>query len=228
MTRRKAPHAGDPVPDRASWAVPRFTLTDEQRKVICRLSGIPATVADDLNILNNPWSMIEVVSTTYLSRKKRESIALRPSEIKAELQAISDDAAVLWKRLRDFTERLPVDLNCPFPDGILAGLFDLQASCSLYEGDIESGKGGPSTRDVYTLVGILDGIRQEFSAKKISRKASKHYIVYVCKLVDPDIGSRTIDGAMEKIIARRRANQSIGKTQRPPRTVRPSLQSGVT
>jgi hypothetical protein len=94
--RRKAPRAADRAPDRAGWAVPRFTLTDEQREEIARLSGIPTTVADDLF---NPWSMIEVGITTYRSRKNRQGTALLPNEVKAKLQAIQEDAGKVWERL---------------------------------------------------------------------------------------------------------------------------------
>jgi hypothetical protein len=198
-TVTKAPRAADRAPDRAGWAVPRFTLTDEQREKIARLSGIPTTVADNLF---NPWSVIEVVITTYRSRKNRRGTALLPNEVKAELQAIGDDAGKLWKRLLLLAEAK----DFSFPE--MAALFDLQARCSLYESEIVAAKSGRHTRDVYTLVANLDGIRQEFTGKKIKRSEKNNdtsiaYITYVCRLADPDIGRGSIKNAMKDWITRR-------------------------
>jgi hypothetical protein len=171
-------------------------LTDEQREKIARLSGIPTAAAD-------PWSIIEVVITTYRSRKKRQGTALLPNELKAELRAIGDDAGKLWKRLLLLAEAK----DFSFPE--MAALFDLQARCSLYEREIEAANTGPGTRDVYTLIANLDGIRQQFTGKKIKRSQKNNdtsipYITYVCGLADPDIGRGSIKNAMKDWIKRRR------------------------
>jgi hypothetical protein len=197
--RRKAPRAADRAPDRAGWAVPRFTLTDEQREEIARLSGIPTTVADDLF---NPWSMIEVGITTYRSRKNRQGTALLPNEVKAKLQAIQEDAGKVWERLLLLAQAT----DFSFPE--IAPLFDLQKRCWLYESEIEAAKSGRHTRDVCTLVANLDGIREKFTGKKIklSKKnndTSIAYITYVCGLADPDIGRGSIKNAMKAWITRR-------------------------
>jgi len=67
---------------------------------------------------------------------------------------------------------------------------------------------GPPAGNEYWLVGSLDGIREQFAGKKITRSykddASKKYITYVCKIADPNIGAGTIDKAMKDRVNRRR------------------------
>src|SRR5262249_5869520 len=73
---------------------------------------------------------------------------------------------------------------------------------------VEAGKRGPKAGNVYWLVGNLDGIREQFTGKKLTRSykhpAAREYITYVCKIADPNIGKGTIDNAMEARIKRRR------------------------
>src|SRR5262249_37547543 len=73
---------------------------------------------------------------------------------------------------------------------------------------VEAAKSGPQTGNVYWLIGNLDGIRQQFAGKKITRSykdhASKKYITYVCKIADPKIDKGTIGNAMKARIKRRR------------------------
>lgn len=59
-------------------------------------------------------------------------------------------------------------------------------------------KRGPKAGNVYWLVGNLDGIREQFTGKKITRsyKGEVEYIKCVCKIADPDIGPGTIDRAI--------------------------------
>jgi hypothetical protein len=71
-------------------------------------------------------------------------------------------------------------------------------------------KRGPKAGNVYWLVGNLDGIRKQFTGKRITRSykddGSKNYISYVCRIADPDIGDGTIDKAMKSRIKRRRVD----------------------
>src|SRR5262245_6665556 len=73
---------------------------------------------------------------------------------------------------------------------------------------VEAAKRGPKAGNIYWLVSNLDGIREQFTGKKITRSykddASKKYIAYVCKIADPKIGVGTIDKAMKARIKRRR------------------------
>jgi hypothetical protein len=68
-------------------------------------------------------------------------------------------------------------------------------------------KPGPKAGNVYWLVGNLDGIREQFTGKKITRsykdELSKEFITYVCRIADPGIGDGTIDKAMKARITRR-------------------------
>ena len=72
---------------------------------------------------------------------------------------------------------------------------------------VEAKKRGPKAQNVYWLVGNLDGIREHFTEKKITRSykddAPKKYITYVCRIADPDIGDGTIEKAMQDRIKRR-------------------------
>jgi hypothetical protein len=72
---------------------------------------------------------------------------------------------------------------------------------------VEAKRRGPRAQNVYWLVGNLDGIRERFTGKKITRSykdgASKKYITYVCRIADPDIGDGTIEQAMKDRIKRR-------------------------
>jgi hypothetical protein len=72
---------------------------------------------------------------------------------------------------------------------------------------VEAKRRGPQAKNIYWLVGNLDGIREHFTGKKITRSykddASKKYITYVCRIADPDIGDGTIEKAMKDRIKRR-------------------------
>jgi hypothetical protein len=73
---------------------------------------------------------------------------------------------------------------------------------------VEADKRGPKAGNVYGLVGNLDGIREQFTGKKITRSynkndGSREYITYVCRIADPNIGDGTIDNAMRDRIERR-------------------------
>jgi hypothetical protein len=79
---------------------------------------------------------------------------------------------------------------------------------------VEAKRRGPMAQNVYWLVGNLDGIREHFTGKKITRSykddASKKYITYVCRIADPDIGDGTIEKAMKDRIKRRdRVRRSV-------------------
>jgi hypothetical protein len=156
---------------------PKFSLTDEQRDEIAKLSGIPRTAAAD-----DAWAMIEVLIATYRSRKNSRGTAMLPAEVRDELRAIGDDAEELWKRLSQLQVRQPVDWSMSFPE--MSALFDLGMRCSLLASDIEPAKRGPDAGDVYVLIANLDGIRWEFTGRTISRSyksTATSYITYVLR-----------------------------------------------
>ena len=72
---------------------------------------------------------------------------------------------------------------------------------------VERSKRGPKAGNAYKLVGNLDGIREQYTRKEITRSykddASKKYITYVCRIADPNIGNGTIEKAMKDRIKRR-------------------------
>jgi hypothetical protein len=73
---------------------------------------------------------------------------------------------------------------------------------------VKDKKRGPKAENVYWLVGNLDGIREQYAGKKITRSYkdddSVKYIKYVCEIADPSIGSGTIDKAMRFRIKNRK------------------------
>jgi hypothetical protein len=144
---------------------PTFSLTDDKRDEIARLSGIPRS-ADDA------FKMIESLIAIYQSRKKKQRIAATPAEIREELKAIGDDAEKLWQRLSRLHESLP-PVSVSF-DPQMAVLFDLQALCDLMarENDLLPAKPGTNAWDVRILVSHLDDIRREFAGKLGDRGAS--------------------------------------------------------
>jgi hypothetical protein len=92
---------------------------------------------------------------------------VRPAEIRKELRALSASAFQLSHRLCLLTERSPPDLPLSLKDerGMLR---EVEKQLFHAASNIEKANTGPSTHDVYILVGILDGIRQEFTGKKIT------------------------------------------------------------
>ena len=67
-------------------------------------------------------------------------------------------------------------------------------------------KRGPKAENIRWLVGNLDGIREQFTGKKITRSykdlASLEYITYVCKIADPSVGEGAILNAMRDRITK--------------------------
>jgi hypothetical protein len=72
---------------------------------------------------------------------------------------------------------------------------------------IKAEKRGPKAANAYWLVGNLDGIREQFTGKKITRSykdpSSSEYVNYLCKIADPSVGPGTIQQAMRARIGQR-------------------------
>ena len=71
---------------------------------------------------------------------------------------------------------------------------------------IKDEKRGPKAENIRWLVGNLDGIREQFTGKKIIRSYKDsvplEYITYVCKIADPSVGEGTILNAMRDRITK--------------------------
>jgi hypothetical protein len=188
---------------------PRFKLTDKQRDEISRLSGIPKDAAD-------AWQMIESCIERYRSRKAHRQYAAHPAEIRKELQALSTATFKLYHRLYLLTEHSPPDLPVLSFKDELGMLREVEKQLFYAASDIVKANTGPSTHDVYILVGILDGIREEFTGKKITRSAkrgaSREYVRTTSQIADADIRNGTIEEAMKRRINRR--GGFAGKFQR--------------
>jgi hypothetical protein len=128
----------------------RFTLTDDQRTEISRLSGIPKDEAD-------AWEMIETVIGLYRRRKAQAERSLLPAEIRNELRRLSKGAFNLQKRLLWIIDLSPSDYTLSFTDELTC-LRKVEMNLFVAADNFGSDKSGPSTRDVYKLVAMLDGI----------------------------------------------------------------------
>jgi hypothetical protein len=214
---------------------PRFPLTDEQWREIAKLSGIPeganearqdiettignfrqfqagdldevpsAKICEELEALANAaWNLHDSLSKLVGVRDAYTALTGAPS-FYSPLDRLTDFAGPHQ------SEHLPPSL-----DGqqrlsqALDMLLRLPKWLMVAKYRVEASKRGPKARNASWLVGNLDGIREQFAGKKITRSykddRSKEYITYVCRIADPNIGGGTIDRAMKARIKRRRVD----------------------
>jgi hypothetical protein len=185
----------------------KFALSPDQIAEISRLSGIPADTEE-------AWLLIENTITRYRNRQTRA--VLKPAQIVSELRKAGQATWELLEFLTDLADALPLELSWRFEKersslrqieielhGHVGQLKDRQARKYLY-----GSKSGPETRDAYILVSLLDGIRAEYTGRRIRRSTksndtSREFITAVCHIADPAIGSGTIERAMKRVINRR-------------------------
>jgi hypothetical protein len=186
-------------------AFPVLRLKDEQWSKIAKLSDIPEDSKDARR-------EIEIALGMFRQFQASDSQEMLPADIREELRTLANDAGSLTDRL----SRLIEDRNAyeaiiggrVFNRELLWQLANLHPEWFLRAADrVEDRKRGPKAENVYWLVGNLDGIRERYAAKKITRSykdaKSKEYITYVCKIADPAMGDGTIDGAMKEWIKTR-------------------------
>ena len=176
-----------------------FTFSTEQKEQIARLSGIPLSEDD-------AWAMIEGQITIYRSRKAGRRYEASPAQIRHELNLLHKEIGKIFQRLVVLQDRSLLYADYSFKvERHLLNQVDLRFVRLMDE--IDDGKRGPSTRDIYIFVSSLDGIRQEFTGKKIKRSAkrdtSREYVQLVCKIADPEIGKGTIENAIKNRITSR-------------------------
>jgi hypothetical protein len=195
---------------------PRFPLTDEQWKMTAKLSGI-AEGADDAR------HDVETRIGIFHEKQASDLDRVTPAEIRKQLEALAKLAHDLnsgFSKLLDEPDAYTTLIgnldehrrSSDVLDGRrLSEVLDVLSYLDWLLSDalrrVEGGKRGPKAKDIYWLVGNLDGIREQFTGKKITRSykddASKKYITYVCRIADPDIGDGTIEKAMKDRIKRR-------------------------
>jgi hypothetical protein len=189
---------------------PHFRLTEEQWKKTAKLSGIPEGADDARHEIEIRIESFHETQASALDRTK-------PAKICEGLEAVAE-------RISDACSRLSklVDANTALTSEgrqqLLQALDALrgvpkQLLVARYR-EVAAAKRGPKAASVYWLVGNLDGIREQFTGKKITRSykddLSKEYITYACRIADPDIGDGTIDKAMKARIKRRdRTRRSV-------------------
>jgi hypothetical protein len=187
---------------------PRFPLTDEQWRETAKLSGIPEEADDARHHIETTIGIFRESQATDLGQ-------VTSAEIRKELEALAARAQDLYDRLSKLVE--VQDAYTALTGGLdgqrrLSQVLDVLLTLpkwllvAKYRG-VEAKKRGPKAQNVYWLVGNLDGIREHFTEKKITRSykddAPKKYITYVCRIADPDIGDGTIEKAMQDRIKRR-------------------------
>ena len=194
---------------------PRFPLTDEQWKMTAKLSGIAEGADDARHDIETTIGIFRAMQASDLDR-------VTPAEIRKQLEALAKLAHDLnsgFSKLLDepdaYTALIDLDEHRRSSDVLdarrLSEVLDVLSYLDWLLPDalrgVEGGKRGPKAKNIYWLVGNLDGIREQFTGKKITRSykddLSKEYISYVCRIADPDIGDGTIEKAMKDRIKRR-------------------------
>ena len=191
---------------------PSFRLTEEQWKETAKLSGIPEGADDARHDIETRIGIFHETQASDLDRVK-------PAKICEELEALAEHASDIYSRLSKLLE--PDAYTSLTSEGRLQLLQALDQLRGLPKRllvaryrEVAAAKRGPKAENVYWLVGNLDGIREQFTGKRITRSykddVSKKYITYVCRIADPDIGDGTIEKAMKDRIKRRdRARRSV-------------------
>src|SRR5262249_57002748 len=171
---------------------PRFPLTDEQWRKTAELSGIPEGAHEARQHIETTIGMFRESQASDLDR-------VTPAEIRKQLKALAKLAHDLYSGFTNLVDE---------PDAYtaLTGKLDERRRSSdvldarrlskvldvlsyldwlLSAARVEGGKRGPKAKDIYGLVGNLDGIREQFTGKRITRSykddLTKRYVTYVCK-----------------------------------------------
>jgi len=192
-------------------ALARLRLTNAQWRKISNLSSIPKS-------MDEAREAIETALGMFLQFKAKELLRESAPEIRKELRDIAKDTRNLYRRLSNLLSRR---------DAYIASSVASQRLTQEAEQDlshlrdvllhapkrlliaahwVKDEKRGPKAEYIYRLVGDLDGIREHFTGKKITRSykdsESREYITYVCKIADPTVGKGTIGNAMRDRITK--------------------------
>jgi hypothetical protein len=161
--------------------------------------------------------LIEIAIGMYRQSQEADLHRRSAAKIRRNLREFAKEFKKLYEQLSDFLDDRDayMALTRPVsPDNsrrlseLLDALLWAPKWFLIAANRVKDLKRGPQTRNVYDLVAQLDGIREHFTGKKISRSykdpASLQYIKYVCKIADPSIGDGTMDQAMRKRIKSKR------------------------
>ena len=157
----------DPLADvDTGHAFPRLTLTNEHWNEISKLSGIP-------NGKEEARTSIEIALGLFRQFQATDACRMPAAKLRQRFRALAEEARSFYKRLSDLVDKrdaysaLVGDLSSAGPQlRILGGL----PKWFLIAADrVKDEKTGPKSGNVYWLVGNLDGIRAQFTGKKITR-----------------------------------------------------------
>jgi hypothetical protein len=222
----------------ANWPFPRFRLTDEKWSEVAKLSEIPEGEHDARHHIETTIGIFRQFQASDLDRvtpakirEELEALAVLAQDLDSRLRKLVEvrDAynamtgtASLHSpldRLTDFAGPHQSEQSVQSMTGldgqrrllqVLDVVLRLPKWLLVAAHRVEADKRGPKAGSVYWLVGNLDGIREQFTGKKITRSykddASKKYITCVCRIADRNIGGGTIERAMKDRIKRRRVD----------------------
>jgi hypothetical protein len=185
---------------------PDFAFTDAQWNEIASDADIPPSAASDM--LLGPRRVIETTVGIYrLRQQRRAEDAMLPGDVRKELAAIQHGLWRYQERLRHIEEEQPVGWGGLSFKKEIRVLRCVETRLWLLAGDIEDAP--RPERDIYYLVGVLDGIWREFhggemiSASTKSTNKSRAFVETILRIADPAIGGGTIDEAIKHARSRR-------------------------
>jgi hypothetical protein len=225
-TRKRQPVQLDPLADvDTNRPFPRLHLTDAQWGEICRHSTIPESSDDARKSTEIALGMFRQFEGTDLLRE-------HAAEIRQELRSLAKDTKNLSERLSNLLSKRaaymaltgnsdsaddqasfakPQQLSQIAEDNlsqICDALLRAPKRLLIAAHRVKDGKRGPKSENIRWLVGNLDGIREQFTGKIITRSykdpASVNYVTCVCRIADPTMGAGTIVNAIRERIAQRR------------------------
>jgi hypothetical protein len=215
----------DPLSDvDTNQAFPRLRLTEPQWRKISNLLGIPESMDEARKSIEIALGMFRQFQAMDLHRE-------RAAEIQTEFHDIAKDTRNLHQRLSNLMSKRVAYIALTGGSNIAddqVSLSDAGLQRFIQEAEedlshlwdvllrapkwfliaahrIKGEKRGPKAENIRWLVGNLDGIREQFTGKKITRSykdVSVEYITYVCKIADPSVGKGTISNAMRDRITK--------------------------
>jgi hypothetical protein len=213
----------------------RLRLTEPQWGKISSLSGIPESTEEARKSIEITLGMFRQFQTTDLHRE-------RAAEMRDELHDMAKATKDLHERLSNLMSKRVAYFALICGSNIAddqVSLSDPASQRQETEQDlshlwnallrapkrfliaahrIKNEKRGPKAENIRWLVGNLDGIREQFTGKKITRSykdpVSTEYITYVCKIADASVGRGAILNAMRDRIGRTNLSRSKKAKQR--------------
>ena len=196
--RRRRPRVAivDPV-------YPDFKLTDKRWNATAAFAAKAAGLADfPASAAPQARNELEAVIGKHRLQAQR---AMLWNANRAVLAAIRDEIRAARKGCEQLAERLPPDWSAPFlKDAKVLRLLEAHYGSIADEQDFPR-KRGPATGADYVLINYLIGFLDRYTGVSVqsSNKSIRHFLEYLCKIANPNIGWKTIERAMLSCIDHR-------------------------